>query len=346
MGVVRAAFTTCEAASTDQSDGTGHSFLAYLDRIKPKVDERIQHLFENGSEGSVDRRLEAPLRHGKRLRAGLLMLIFETYGQEKGREMALDLASAVEIAHTSSLIVDDMLDEDDSRHGLPTLHLTAGHKSAMLGTIGLLSYPYQITSRFGEECVLGMARTHRAMVQAATREMKGVPRFRIAETYEGIIENKTGLLFGLAARYGAYAAGCTANTIELCSEFGTLTGKVMQIADDMTDLDALLNGRKTGISGSEAILLRCCLGQVSEGPGGLDSDLDETIKPLDVAHRKDVQNILVRRLEEAIANAAGAVQRLKQGQVAEGMKGCCHLDLPELRKVPSDIATMVLNERK
>ena len=84
------------------------------------------------------------------MRAGLLMLTFDTFGQGPGREMALDLASAVEIAHASSLIVDDMLDEDDTRHGMPALHVTAGHKSAMLSTIGLLSYPYQIASRYGE----------------------------------------------------------------------------------------------------------------------------------------------------------------------------------------------------
>ncbi len=51
------------------------------------------------------------------------MLIQETFGRETGGEMALDLASAVEIAHAASLIVDDMLDDDNIRHGMPALHL-------------------------------------------------------------------------------------------------------------------------------------------------------------------------------------------------------------------------------
>jgi geranylgeranyl diphosphate synthase type II len=320
------------------------SFPAYLERIKPRIDERILQLVNGGWEGPMDRRLEAPLRQGKRMRAGLLMLIFETYGHEKNLEMALDLASAVEIAHAASLIVDDMLDEDDTRHGLPTVHLTVGHKNAMLGTIGLISYPYQITSRYGERCVLEMALTHRAMVRGASREMKGVPSFSAGEMYDGIIENKTGHLFGLAARYGAMAAGCTEEMMEWFSEFGRLTGKAMQIADDLADLEGLLNGKKAGISGSEAILLRCCLGQIKDATDDPDRDEGEHIDPLGKARRKDIEEILNRYLEVAINNAAAAALKLVGADLVQSSRR--DHEIPGLPGIPADIAKMVLMERK
>lgn len=345
MGLVHVTETNRDATKMELANEDGPSFLDYLERIKPKIDNRIMQLVGSGGDGSIDRRLDVPLRHGKRMRAGLLMVIFETYGQEKGREMALDLASAVEIAHAASLIVDDMLDEDDARHGLPTLHLTTGHKSAMLSTIGLLSYPYQIASRYGEECVLGLANTHRTMVKGATREMKGVPPFGMREAYDGIIENKTGVLFGLAARYGALAAECTSGTTERCSEFGMLTGKAMQIADDITDLESLLNGKKTGIGGSEAILLRCCLGQIREGPEDVDREIFEHIRPIGTTRRKDIEDILSRYLDEAVKKAVEAAQRLMEGHGAEGRENLGPDEL-ELQRIPAEIAAMMLNERK
>jgi geranylgeranyl diphosphate synthase, type II len=343
MGLVQATDPRRKATTVmEMSMKRRPSYTSYLERIKPMVDERIMEL-AGGRAGSNDRMLEAPLRQGKRMRAGLLMLIFETYGQGKEREMALDLASAVEIAHAASLIVDDMLDEDITRHGRPTVHLTAGHKNAMLGTIGLLSYPYQITSRYGEGFVLGMALTHRAMVHGASREMKGAPSFNVGETYDGIIEDKTGRLFGLAARYGAMAAGFTSEMAERCSEFGMLTGKAMQIADDITDLEALLNGKKAGINGSEAILLRCCLGQIKEGSEDRNGDVHED--PLGKARRKDIERILDGYLEIAIKNAETAVQGFTEA-IVRGNRDDCDLDVPELQSVPAEIANMVLNERK
>jgi len=334
-----------DRTGTGRPEGRALPFSTYLETIKPKIDERIMQFVGNGGEGPMDRRLAVPLSQGKRMRAGLLMLLFETHGQEGGRNMALDLASAVEIAHAASLIVDDMLDEDDTRHGMPTVHLTAGHKSAMLSTIGLLSYPYQIAAGYGEECVLGLARTHRAMVRGASMEMKGVPPFTVGTTYDSIIENKTGLLFGLAARYGAMAAGCPAATTELCSEFGRLTGKAMQIADDVTDLESLLSGKKAGIGGSEAILLRCCLGQ-TQGTEDPDRNVPEQVDPLGTARRKDVEDMLGRYLDTAIREAVEAAQRLMEAHRQDERSDRPCGEVPELHRIPGEIAAMVLGERK
>ncbi|HEY3420122.1 MAG TPA: polyprenyl synthetase family protein [Methanomassiliicoccales archaeon] len=345
MGLVKATGPSREAAIVEPMMRRCSSYPVYLERIKPAIDERIMRSVCNDANGALDRRLENPLRQGKRMRAGLLMLIFETYGQERYRDMALDLASAIEIAHAASLIVDDMLDEDVTRHGSPTMHITAGHKSAILGTIGLISYPYQITSRYGEEYVLGMARTHRAMVQGASREMRGAPSVGVKETYDGIIEMKTGQLFGLAARYGALVAGCTPEVTEMCSEFGNLTGRAMQIADDVTDLEALLNGKKAGIRGSEAILLRCCLGRIGEPPEEVERDVGGDVGPLDKAHRQDIEKALGGYLEAAIKNAVGAVHRLMEG-IGPQVQDNGNQKLPELGSVPAEIAAMVLKEAK
>jgi geranylgeranyl diphosphate synthase type II len=308
------------------------------------IDERIMANIGSDEESSIDRRLETPLRLGKRMRAGLLMLIFETFGQESGRRMALDLASAVEIAHSASLIVDDMLDEDDTRHGISSLHITAGHKSAMLGTIGLLSFPYQIASRYGDGCVLALARTHRAMVRGATRELKSTPSFGVGQTYESIIENKTGVLFSLTARYGAKAAGCSPGMTERCAEFGMLTGRAMQIADDVADLRSLLNGHKSKIGGSEVILLRRCLGQTGEGDEDLAPGTYGPLRPIVTERRKDIEETLNKYLEAAIKDAVGMTPIADNARSGEEGKDRIDHYLPELHQIPAEIAMMVMNE--
>jgi geranylgeranyl diphosphate synthase, type II len=333
-------------AGTEPTDEGRPTFHSYLEGVKPIIDERIMANIGNGpAEASIDPRLETSLRLGKRMRAGLLMLIFETFGEEGGRQMALDLASAVEIAHAASLIVDDMLDEDDTRHGISSLHITSGHKSAILGTIGLLSYPYQIASRYGGDCVLGLARTHRAMVRGATRELKSVPSFGVGQTYDRIIENKTGVLFCLTARYGAMAAGCSPEMTEKCADFGMLTGKAMQIADDVTDLRSLLNGQKAKIGGSEVILLRRCLGQ-TEGSEDLGQETYGPLRPIMTERRKDIEETLNKYLEAAIVDAVGVTPLIDGTRSTEERKDSADHDLPELHQVPAEIAAMVINERK
>jgi geranylgeranyl diphosphate synthase, type II len=315
------------------------SFLDHLKRLKPDIDERIMfHIASGGAGDTFDKRLEAPLRHGKRMRGGLLMLIYESFGGPgPGRDMALDLAAAVEIAHAASLIVDDMLDEDDTRHGMEAVHVTTGQKGAILGTVALLSYPYQIVSGYGQQYVVGMARTHRAMVRAATRETMGVPSFGVGQAYDGIIENKTGALFGLAARFGGCAAGCPDHIVELLAEYGLLTGKAMQVADDIADLGQLLNGRSPGIAGSEAILLRCCLDQTQDGEAPAKGPSIPT-GPIGSARRRDIEGIAGRYLQARIEEAEGAARRL------DPIGGSGRHDLPDLRTVPEEIASMILRE--
>src|SRR5512136_591560 len=108
------------------------TFKDYLGQVKPIVDARI---WDVASRKLKDDYLVRLLIEGKRLRAGLLSLVFES--TSGGRlESPLDLACAVELAHSASLIIDDMLDEDKIRHGMPTVHVTEGQKRAMLHTVG------------------------------------------------------------------------------------------------------------------------------------------------------------------------------------------------------------------
>src|SRR5512137_2665939 len=175
------------------------TFPEYLDQIKPLVDEKICEV----ARGKLkDEYLVQMLARGKRLRAGLLSLVFESTCSKKFTE-TLDLACAVELAHSASLIIDDMLDEDELRRGMPTVHVTEGQKRAMLDTVGILSLPYDLVVPYGERYVQSLADTQRGMVTGVLKELlQTMPDLPASKLYDTIILQKTGKPFGLAASWG------------------------------------------------------------------------------------------------------------------------------------------------
>uniref|UniRef100_A0A6M3IFJ8 Putative polyprenyl synthetase n=1 Tax=viral metagenome TaxID=1070528 RepID=A0A6M3IFJ8_9ZZZZ len=244
------------------------TFQEYLKKIKPQVDERIGEICR---EKLKDPDIIPMLLKGKRLRAGLLLLVFDSVSKkEQNRDAALNLACAVELAHSASLILDDMLDEDTERRGLPTLHLTKSHKRAMLDTIGVLSIPYDIAAPYGKQFVGSLAQTQRSMVSGVVKELFSHPDLPATKLYEAVISQKTGRLFSLSALWGFMAArciDCAAHPLDQYCEYkgdmaalanyGIHCGNAMQTADDIADLQIIIDGKKKDGFGSELILLRC-----------------------------------------------------------------------------------------
>lgn len=81
----------------------------------------------------------ALLPGGKRLRALLVVLILEDLNIDYTQ--ALDIACAIEMIHTYSLIHDDLpsMDNDDMRRGKPSMHIKYGENIAILTGDSLLT---------------------------------------------------------------------------------------------------------------------------------------------------------------------------------------------------------------
>lgn len=318
------------------------AFRDYLSSIKPVVDDRIR---EVASKKLRDDCLVEMLARGKRLRAGLLLLVHESTCSKKPNG-AIDLACAIELAHSASLIIDDMLDEDELRRGLPTLHMTEGHKRAMLDTVGILSLPYDLVVPFGQQYVQELAATQRCMVTGVLKEVLHGPELPASKIYDVIIKQKTGKPFGLAASWG-FLAGSNGRRAhvrdrKLWEAYGTHVGKAMQIADDMTDLErVILSGKSSGY-GSELLLLRCVTAE------RLAKELFTDIRKLDLhlsrAREKTrelwnsdgVQASLRRRLDREVAAAKEQVLAM---QLRDARREQMLLDLP------AEVSEIMLAER-
>ncbi len=315
------------------------SFRDYLHELKPLVDARIEEVSRRKLK---DDNLVELLRRGKRLRAGLLMLVNEAVGGTKNLK-ALDLACAIELAHSASLIIDDMLDEDELRRGLPTVHITEGQKRAMLDTVGVLSLPYDLVVPFGEEFVQSLADTQRGMVTGVLKELLQIrPELPASKLYDTIITQKTGRPFGLASSWGFLSAvnGTKTYLPDLPNkwrDFGIRVGKGMQIADDISDLRAMLFGDKRSGFGSELVLFRCVTAE------RLAKELFSDIRKLDLHIEKardlwsgdGAQRSLFRRLNHEILLAQEWVRsaNIKDAKARE-----------LLITAPRDVAQMMMEE--
>jgi len=310
------------------------SFADYLAEVRPAVNDRIETL--------VECHLQEPdllplLLKGKRLRGGLLLAVGETVAPG-ARECLLDLAAAIELAHSASLILDDMLDDDTTRRGVPSVHVQRGHKTAMLETIGVLSLPYTLAAAYGAEYVQELAAVQRSMVSGVLSEIVKAPDLPATQVYHLVIGRKTGRLFGLAAQWGYRGVfqQDVGGSDRRWHRYGLHVGKAMQIADDIADLKVIAEGKKGGF-GSELLLLRCVNVErlVKEFFGDLKKGELHLSKLRDLYSEQGLESSLAHVLDVELQKcdtALSAATRCSSHTVATEV----------LRSAPREIADMML----
>lgn len=204
---------------------------------------------------AIDRHIEAvvdscpypaslydPIRYvmrvgGKRVRPLLVLLSARSLGDPGQAE--LDLAAAVELLHTFTLVHDDIMDRDEMRRGQPTIHSRWDEGTAILAGDALIGLAYRCLARQDSPRLGEMIRTFTDAVvevcegQALDKEFEG--RQVTLQEYEDMIARKTGRLISMSARIGALAAGADDLQADTLEQFGASLGKAFQIQDDLLD---------------------------------------------------------------------------------------------------------------
>lgn len=230
--------------------------MAYTDEkiktMRTTINFRLNEYFSNYP--NVEKELLEAIRYsvmsgGKRLRPCLLIMFYEICGGKS--EKIYDVACAVEMVHTYSLIHDDLpcMDNDEFRRGRKSTHIVYGEPLALLAGDALLSESFKILSEeklsaeFGEkELIKGirvlseMAGTS-GMISGQAEDIDIAKNIYIKEEkLLNIYEKKTAALFSAAAKIGAICAGAENKSVNLSAKFGQLFGMAFQIFDDIIDL--------------------------------------------------------------------------------------------------------------
>jgi geranylgeranyl diphosphate synthase, type II len=213
------------------------------------VDRALDRLLPGADQAPVS--IHRAMRHsvfagGKRLRPVLCMEAARMIAGSLPRGVE-ELAAAIEMLHTYSLIHDDLpaLDDDDLRRGKPTCHVVYGEAIAILAGDALQTQAYEVLA--GLQCpaphtvpiVRAIAQatgTVDGMIGGQVMDLEAEEHQPTAEMVEAIHRAKTGALFRVSLVTGGIYAGGNGDDIERLQEFGRKAGLAFQIMDDVLDV--------------------------------------------------------------------------------------------------------------
>ena len=214
-----------------------------------RVEQAIRSFYEETSIAPhlVESVLYSIQAGGKRLRPMLLLELLEAFGQEL-TEAHFQVAGALEMIHTGSLIHDDLpaMDNDDYRRGQLTNHKKFGEDLAILAGDALFLDPFgMIAASALPDAVkvslileLSDASGSRGMVAGQVLDMEGEHKQLTLAELQTIHANKTGCLLA----YPFIAAGLIlelqADIGQLLEKIGKKLGLAFQVRDDILDLVA------------------------------------------------------------------------------------------------------------
>ena len=177
---------------------------------------------------------------GKRLRPYLVLKSCQMLGGKQSD--AISAASAVEMIHNFTLVHDDIMDNDEMRHGVTTTHKKFDIPLAILAGDVLYSKAYntissksKLSSNYTTQLVSKLSKTCIEICEGQVDDIKFAENKRIPteKEYIKMIEKKTAVLFEVSCAMGAICAKRKQKDVKNLSAFGRNLGIAFQITDDL-----------------------------------------------------------------------------------------------------------------
>ena len=177
---------------------------------------------------------------GKRLRPYLVLKSCQMLGGKQSD--AISAASAVEMIHNFTLVHDDIMDNDEMRHGVTTTHKKFDIPLAILAGDVLYSKAYntissksKLSSNYTTQLVSKLSKACIEICEGQVDDIKFAENKRIPteKEYIKMIEKKTAVLFEVSCAMGAICAKRKQKDVKNLSVFGKNLGIAFQITDDL-----------------------------------------------------------------------------------------------------------------
>ena len=263
-----------------------------IKEYKNLIDSKLKLVYPNGPK-----LLKEPINHilygGKRIRPLLCMLVYDACnGKVKN---VIDVAVSIELLHIFSLVHDDIMDGDQLRHGIKTIHqkwdnsiaILSGDAILALAFKGLNSSPNLIKQKFNSALIAVCEG------QALDIEYQDLDKISLNDYFD-MINLKTAYMIGLSAEIGALLANKSIENANSYKMMGLLLGKVFQIQDDLLEITS--SADTMGKSLSSDILLNkktyLMIQVENKFPGVLDQIYKKNNKDLPLL-KKEIRNFLV-----------------------------------------------------
>ncbi len=226
--------------------------------IRKSIVEPSNYLFKQG---------------GKRLRPVLMLTIIDALGKDS--DNYIEFSIIPEIIHTGTLIHDDMEDNSKVRRSGAAVHVKYGNDVAL--NLGDFMFYFPMLALLKSDKIDDSEKQKVLDIYISDMMKIGLgqatdlawhngqvnPAHITEEKYLQMVHSKTGVLLGMAAKFGGVFGGANDKAIESLGTFASTIGVAFQIQDD------LLNIYPSG---------------VSESKGGVGDDITEGKITLLVIH--------------------------------------------------------------
>ncbi|MCL5407861.1 MAG: polyprenyl synthetase family protein [Candidatus Thermoplasmatota archaeon] len=185
--------------------------------------------------------------NGKLLRPTLVFVGAESVGLNSMK--FVNLAIAIEYLHISSLVHDDIIDKDDTRRGIETVHKRYGIENAILAGDALISRAVALSAPYGENVVKRIAEAAFLMCDGESMDFC-TQRKSINMTHENYMEiakKKTASLISASISIAAVSEKMGEGVIGGLSRAGESLGIAFQVRDDVINsIGSFELGRRPG----------------------------------------------------------------------------------------------------
>lgn len=189
----------------------------------PFINQLIEHTLKAG---------------GKRIRPLLVLLAARCFQPQK--QQHIDLAAAIELIHTATLLHDDVVDNSDLRRGKKTAKSLWGNEASVLVGDFLYSRAFQLIVKLQHFPILNIFSNATNII--AEGEVLQLINCHNPDTteqaYFDVIERKTAKLFEVATQTGSALSTDNLAYLTAMQQYGLHLGIAYQLIDDVLDYSA------------------------------------------------------------------------------------------------------------
>jgi heptaprenyl diphosphate synthase len=205
---------------------------------------------------------------GKRFRPMLVLL--SGYFGDPADPRLIPGSVSIELVHQATLYHDDVIDEADTRHGVPSANVRWDNTVAILTGDYLFARASEISTDLGTDICALLARTIATLCDGQIREVEAAGRVEQTENaYMEVIRRKTGALIATSCRLGGMLSDASPELLDVLEGFGEALGLAFQLSDDIMDLTESQEtlGKEPGQDLKEGVFTLPVLHALG-GPGG------------------------------------------------------------------------------
>ena len=182
---------------------------------------------------------------GKFIRSKLIF-IYGTFLEVERKDL-VELSSATELIHLSTLIHDDIIDDAPIRRGKKTIFKKWGVTKALLYGDYLYTKTFSsLNSLQNQKIASILIQCAEKLIEGEFKQLKNIGNLNVSiSDYQIVINNKTAVLFSGILESIAIYANLEKNQVKILKDLGQEFGYAFQLNDDLSDFVNAESGKKT-----------------------------------------------------------------------------------------------------